>query len=518
MSDITLSMGVRQNLLSLQKTADLMATTQNRLATGKKVNSALDNPTNFFTAQSLQTRANDLASLLDSMSNGVKTLEAADNGLTAITKNLESMQSTLRQARQDKSFQTTSYVVNLGTTPAGTEQVSFSGGAVGATPVDINMTESRGVLTGAAYAALDFDNAGVFGETLTFDIAANGGTAQTVVIEATDATTLSITIDGGVPSTYTVADVNAVTGTELAGALNIAFEEATVPVRITASFAGGAMVFTANNHEDPTVAAVTVDNVAASGAPVLTASFGFDGGGTATLANTQQKSVDKMVDEINTHINLIGKIRAANDNGKLRIENLSTQELSVTGGTTTALDGGAGTSTIGGNEVRTDLASQYNLLRDQLDKLADDSSFNGVNLLRGDNLKINFNETGTSTLSIQTKDGKAINSYNLGLTSLDPANLDSDNNIDALIQDVGRALDSIRSQAGAFGSNLSMVENRQEFTKAMKNTLETGADNLVLADTNEEGANMLALQTRQQLSSVALSLASQADQAVLRLF
>ena len=140
MADITLSAGVRQNLLSLQNTADLMATTQNRLATGKKVNSALDNPTNFFTSSSLNTRASDLSSLLDSMSNGVKTLEAADNGLTAVTNTLESMQSTLRQARQDKSFETTSFAVDLGATPAGTEQLSISGGAVGATAVDIDLT------------------------------------------------------------------------------------------------------------------------------------------------------------------------------------------------------------------------------------------------------------------------------------------------------------------------------------------------------------------------------------------
>ena len=80
------------------------------------------------------------------------------------------------------------------------------------------------------------------------------------------------------------------------------------------------------------------------------------------------------------------------------------------------------------------------------------------------------------------------------------------------------AIGTLRSQASTFGSNLSVVETREEFTKNLINTLETGAANLTLADTNEEGANLLALQTRQQLSSVALSLAAQADQNVLRLF
>ena len=98
---VTLSAGVRQNLLTLQKTADMMSSTQNRLATGKKVNSALDNPTNFFTSQNLSARANDLSNLLDGIGNAIKTIEAADNGITAITKLVESAQSTARQALQD---------------------------------------------------------------------------------------------------------------------------------------------------------------------------------------------------------------------------------------------------------------------------------------------------------------------------------------------------------------------------------------------------------------------------------
>ncbi len=90
--------------------------------------------------------------------------------------------------------------------------------------------------------------------------------------------------------------------------------------------------------------------------------------------------------------------------------------------------------------------------------------------------------------------------------------------LDTRLNALGTALTSLRSQASGFGSNLSIVQNRQEFTKAMITTLQTGSDTLVLADSNEEAANLLALQTRQQLSTTALSLAGQADQAVLRLF
>jgi flagellin len=128
-SDVVLSAGVRQNLLSLQSTAQLMAVTQNRLATGKKVNSALDNPVNFFTSSGLSARAGDLSALLDSMENGIKTMEAADNGITSIKKTIESMKSTLLQARQDKSFKSSTYSVGL-TTPAATDVLALSGGAV----------------------------------------------------------------------------------------------------------------------------------------------------------------------------------------------------------------------------------------------------------------------------------------------------------------------------------------------------------------------------------------------------
>jgi hypothetical protein len=187
MSDIVLSAGVRQNLLSLQKTADLMSTTQNRLATGKKVNTALDNPTNFFTSSALQSRAGDFNALLDSMSIGIKTLEAADNGITAITNTIESMQSTLRQARQDRSFQTKSYTIDA--TAIGTSTIknlSFSAGAVGSTPVSIGLNNTSAATAGSA--------------SLTF-----GGSAITITDgSGTDKATFSVTVDGGAAQNITI--------------------------------------------------------------------------------------------------------------------------------------------------------------------------------------------------------------------------------------------------------------------------------------------------------------------------
>ena len=100
MSSIVLSAGVRQNLLQLQQTSDLITQTQNRLASGKKVNSALDNAISFFTAQGLDTRASKLSDLLDSMSNGISTIQAANNGITSITKLVQSAEALVSQAQQ----------------------------------------------------------------------------------------------------------------------------------------------------------------------------------------------------------------------------------------------------------------------------------------------------------------------------------------------------------------------------------------------------------------------------------
>jgi len=481
MSDISLSKAVRSNLLSLQNTADLMAKTQNRLSTGNKVNSALDNPTNFFTASSLNSRAGDLNQLMDSMANGIQTLEAADNGLTAITKTLESMQSTLRQARQDKSFQTESY--SLGTGLTDTDTIDFSGGSVGTPAVSIALGTA---ITGGS-SATPSTFTGVGGAAVT------AGTAGDIVVTVgTD--------------TYTVTLADADSLSDIATKINSA-------VGSTVADGSGSQIVLTNAAGT----GISVADASGNGNGTTAQAFGSSptvvAGSPAVAGTGGTKSVDVLVDEINKHADLKGKIRASNDNGKLRIENLSTEDLTVAKPT-----GVTGETKIDGNTVRADLANQYNELRDQLDKLADDASFNGINLLRGDKLTITFNETGTSSIDISTKGEEAINSANLKISTwMNAADLDSDSNIDAELAKLKAGLNQVRSQASTFGSNLSIVQNRQDFTKNMINTLQTGAANLTLADMNEEAANLLALQTRQSLSSSSLSLASQADQSVLQL-
>src|SRR6266571_4915232 len=171
MSSVVLSAGVRQNLLSLQATADLMSTTQNRLATGKKVNSALDNPGNFFTSQSLSDRASDLNSLLDSIGQAQSTLNAANQGLTSLTKLVQSAKSIAQQARQTTAASATYDAVDVSSTVAGTEALGVDQSTKDLSPKAIALSftatsETLGSTHGTASVAAGIAHDGALTVTL----------------------------------------------------------------------------------------------------------------------------------------------------------------------------------------------------------------------------------------------------------------------------------------------------------------------------------------------------------------
>jgi hypothetical protein len=165
--------------------------------------------------------------------------------------------------------------------------------------------------------------------------------------------------------------------------------------------------------------------------------------------------------------------------------------------------------------TRANLVTQYNNVLQQINTTSQDSSFNGVNLLNGDQLKLVFNETGKSTLNIT---GVTFNSAGLGLSNLtqgtDFIDNSSTNNV---LNSLTSASSALRSEASSLGSNLSIVQIRQDFSKNLINVLQTGSSNLTLADTNQEAANSQALSTRQSIAVSALSLANQSQQSVLQL-
>ena len=156
------------------------------------------------------------------MANGINTVKAADNGLTAITTTVESLKATVTQARQDASWKASSFSIGL-TSVAATDVISISGGEVTGS-VNVDAANSQAVRTSASnYADMDFSSAAnTYDGSLTFTVAVNGGTARSVVVTSTSDTALSVSVDGGAATSYTVADVDVVTGADMVGALNAA--------------------------------------------------------------------------------------------------------------------------------------------------------------------------------------------------------------------------------------------------------------------------------------------------------
>ena len=748
MSGIVLSASVRQNLLSLQSTATLLATTQNDLATGNKVNSALDNPTNYFTAQSLNNRASDINNLLDGIGNGVQVLQAANTGITSLQSLVDSAKSIANQALQTTVGYST--LSNVSTTIAGatasnllgtttfnsavaSSNILYDGTAGGAHAAASGTTlgGTQGVSTGAvtsnnsgtattittgtliygASAALTSQASSKFADGDIFTI--NG---KTVTIKATTApTAASLTNGAGVSgdvvtdgagnstvylnNTTTVGDVlnafDLASGVQKAVISSGAATLSANTGQTTSSITGGAISLQSTTGQDLTITGkaddlkalglttatgsgnATVQAFRTTGASTLGAlvqagstlnvdgkvitfadaptpatsavasgsgeigsvvtdgagnstvylqsgtiadvlkaidlatgvqTASNSGAGVATLSTATGQTVStinaagnlKLSTGINADLAISGTgnalatlglagntgtgtaFTAARTAGAGGISGKTLTFSAFNGGTAVGVTFGNGTgqvntlaqlntalqannlnatldangvltvsaannyasSTIGSaaaggviggtlpnslsfstasapiadagaQATRANLVQQYNNVLAQINTTSQDSSFNGVNLLNGDQLKLVFNETGKSTLNIT---GVTFNSSGLGLSNLvsgtDFIDNAATNNV---LTNLTAASTTLRSEASSLGSNLSIVQIRQDFSKNLINVLQTGSSNLTLADTNEEAANSQALSTRQSIAVSALSLANQSQQSVLQL-
>jgi flagellin len=360
---------VRANLAGLQSLASAIAETQTRLATGKKVNSVADNPTNYFAAFNMHTRANSLSGLLDGIANAQQTLEAASKGIDALTSLLQSAQTLSNQALASAS-------------------------------------------TTAQY------DASVTGLTLASSFAVTNGTTIT---------------------------------------------------------------------------------------------FG-DGVTTATITSTGTVTVQQIIDGINNTANLQMKAFLATD-GHIEVQATGTNTI-VRGGTASSgnkLQFGIanGTSAAGTlSTTRASLAAQFDQIRAQLDQTVTDSSYNGKNLLKGSTtLNVSFNETGTSGSTIT---GVSFDSATLGVVATTNT-FQTDKDVNDALAKVNAALATVQMQSVVFSSSADLLQVREEFNNSLIKTLNAGADQLTLADPNEEGAKLLALQTQQQLLTTALAMAASSD-------
>ena len=514
MSGIVLSASVRQNLLALQSTASLLATTQNDLATGNKVNSALDNPTEFFTAQSLNNRASDIANLLDGIGNGVQVLQAANTGITSLQALVANAQSIANQVLQSPTGYTTkSNVTSAALTGAtATSLLGASSNPVVGSNLLNDDTTSHVAITNATLLS------GTAGTTSN-DLSSNLATSDTLVVNGT-----TFTFVAGTTSTGTsigigdnvgdlLSAINAVTG----GTSSITNGAITLnPGAAGLTLSGTALAKLGLSTVGDSLAGETLTIAATGGGTASALTFGLGTGQISTLnelnaalaANNLQATFDSSSSALN--------ITTSNDAASSTIGALSGTVTTVTGAAFQGVAAAAAPVADPNSQAqRASLVAQYNNVLAQIDTTAQDSSFNGVNLLNGDTLKLTFNETGRSTLSIT---GVTFNDAGLGLSTLTAGTDFLDNNsANNALSALSTASTTLRSEASSLGSNLSIVQIRQDFNKNLIDVLQTGSSNLTLADTNEEAANSQALSTRQSIAISALALANQSQASVLQL-
>ncbi|MGA4555636.1 flagellin [Methylorubrum aminovorans] len=553
-SSITLSAATRQNLLSLQDTANLLSTTQTRLSTGKKVNSALDNPVNFFTAQALTNRSSDLSGLLDSISTGVQTIQAANQGITSIQKLVDSAKSTATQALSTKSTATgaSAAVATLTASVSLSSALATGAGGTGAAAdgthdfsgtksAEFTVADANGA-SGTTTVKLD---AASFGNTVT-DLkkvtadeilaqinkqltAAGGAGAQAIA---------SLTTDGRLnfSSTATGSDAQ-VTVTVTGGDTDIGFG---VVAGTSANAKGidatdGSAKAKANGVAVPTLGTTGVAGTNAGisiqlgDGAVKNLTFGagpFTGAQYVTEINNQIQSdvglKGKLVAEFSAATNQLSiRTTASGADQKVTVKGTGSVDIGFgTSGDAGVTASGTGATSANGTNARAALAKQFNELLTQITQQARDASYNGVNLLyragsdpKENTLHMSFNEKDDSSLDIK---GVKFDADGLGIREV-TGSFSSDDDIKAALSQLTTASSTLRSQSSTFGSNLTVVQNRQDFTKNLVNILDTGSANLTNADMNEEAANSQALSTRNSLAISALSLANQAQQGILQL-
>ena len=388
-TSITLTASMRSNLSSLKSIQKQMDTTQERLSTGKKVNSAIDNASSYYQARALTNRAADLDSLLDSMGQGIQTIQAANEGIEAITSYVEQL----------KSVATSAFALD-------------STAATYKTELQAYQDQYNAILKEIGTLAKDSSYQGV-------NLLKDGN--LTVMFNETR--THSLTIDG--------------------------------------------------------------DNVTAEMANKGAAGFAWE-----NAADTN--------DVGNGTIDWVGQVVE---------EETSTTEYTVNKMTAVT---GDGVATAGDGTHYTKAGDTYTVVATGA-TLADATTY----YTKGADETITSTETYTAGAAI---DGDYMVKTVGDTTTKSVVTTSAASVIDEALTAIANINTYLRSYATELGNNFSIIETRQNFTDALVDVLETGSDNLVLADMNEESANYLALQTRQQLAINSLSLASQSAQSVLSLF
>ena len=555
MDKVSLTASMRSNLLSLQNISRQVDATQNKLSTGKKVNSAIDNPSSYYTARALTNRANDLDALLDSMGQAVSTIKAATTSLETAADFLEQAAAVATQALEsaeriyirqpsgisdDAAIRDTSLFDGRANTQAMIDQIGADALAAtaanqfyapGVDKNDANFGQGQWYLPAIGelmemYGTTAGDITGGYGTS-----GANGDN-KTAINDA-----LATLRDAGVDcailmngSYWSSSEYNNTSSWEL----NMLDENRDYLIKynyvyvrcfqlLENCFNPSSLSADASGGSSGGVAAPKIGDVMYSDLSYGSADD-YDGSKTVVGIVTWVSEDGKSAKIVNLKDLTFSSIDTV---GNFNPDNPYTGTQAYTQHTTnakysedvTGIDNyhssqflAAIQEAVAESSLPSAEEQQYQNILSQYDSLIKDSSYKGVNLLQEQDLKVTFNENRSAWLDVKGKDAS---SAALGLTT---AEWNTIEDIAQSLKEISSALNQIRSMSAELGSYYNIVLNRQDFTENLINVLEEGADKLTLADMNEESANMLALQTRQQLATNSLSLASQAAQSILRLF
>ena len=646
---ITLTASMRSNLNSLKNISKQMNTTQERLSTGKKVNSAIDNVSSYYQARALTNRASDLDALLDAMGQGIQTIQAATQGLTSGVSFLEQASAIATEALAVTKIPSKEWFASQENVAAvasnWTElKAALDSGVQGNIVIygniqaegQINLKAGQN-LVGVGYYGVDEPDTGKF-SSIDIDLEklniTDGIVARADDLIISDISIRSVTRRSEICRVVKLTDTSNITlhniDVMMDNTEQVDYNESSVAssrgiaLGVNTLITGNNFIYEKGRSEGKSVYSYGV--VGGTGVQVEGSlnvymcqgnSFGIssssmtfsqnatlnifssyralnlpelkfqDNSQANVLSEDQGLCYGKLILEDNSQINiragtdLIGitynginyplsiDLNSAqaklnfessnrlfdNSNNQLTFNAVAGSKFSHNG-KVYKTDTDVSDNTMNGNNIpagfveeageispsldfldemvanfqvkaeqgikgyqeetslssAADYSSQYNKAFEQYDKLINDSSYQGVNLLKKEKLDVVFNETRNNKLTVQ---GQDMSSAALGLTK---AEWTTQGDIANSIQELLAAVNKIRTFQSELGNNYSIIQTRQNFTEALTDVLETGADNLVLADMNEESANYLALQTRQQLATNALSLAANSAQSVLALF
>ena len=538
---------MRSNLLSLQNISGQVSSTQNKLATGNKVNSAIDNPSSYYTALSLNNRADDLNALLDSMGQAVSTIKAATTALDTGTEVLNVLADLALQAYESDDFSDEKVAIvvsNKAELLSAIENTSAQDGVI-VIDSDIDMgNTSIQLKEGQQLIGIGQIVKGKNTPKLTFHFTGTESSTEGIVVNNScriSGLDISYTIDeksketaivkGAKKKDCIVSDVNiegtcnGTNATSFLSALDFqtgsCLLQGNISIKMKTDRNAGSLVGCYGNfiQEETSIVNIHIDQ---GWRNIPLSSGGFDeyrvskdanllmeGYGNIIQANLVLEQGSKVashyisnnlsglwiVEETTTITEWIKSFD--NQEGLKYLEDFPQDEFDK-----------AFEDKEKEGDNKNSYIERYQETCNQLNQLWVDASYKGVNLLQGDELIVRLNEDGGSSFKISCS---AIN-------KIDDSAWMTYSDIMNSLEEIRTLTSDLRTTSQRLGNFYSIITTRQDFTESLINVLTEGADKLTLADMNEESANMLALQTRQQLAINSLSLASQACQSMLKLF